>query len=164
MRLEVAALGAAALVAGLALVFLSQSEERRVRARVTAAAEALSGRAGEGDIDRLARLAGFAMGLAPNVVVEAEPGGPSVSGREAVAALASQVTAAGRPQQITLQDMAVAFDDTRSRATVTAVAHVASATPGPASGHDGELVRIELVKAGDEWLIARVAPETALAR
>ncbi|MEO5819316.1 MAG: nuclear transport factor 2 family protein [Vicinamibacteraceae bacterium] len=163
MRLKLAALGALVVVAGLAMVFLVGSEESRVRARVTAAAEALSGRAGEGDLDRLARLAGFAKGLAPDVEVETGPGGPSIRGRDAVAAVASQLAAGGSPQ-ITVSDVTVALDDSRSRATVTALVHVTSATPGPASSRDGDVVRIELVKNGDQWLIARAAPEAALAR
>jgi hypothetical protein len=152
------------LLVGAAAYLFWPSEARRVRARVLATAAALSSRPGEGDIDRLARLAGLAKGLAPDVVIEAEPGGPSVRGREAVATVASQFAGAAGSQQITLEDIAVAVDDTRSRATVTAIAHVTSATPGPASARDGELVRIELVKSGDQWLIARAAPEAALTR
>jgi hypothetical protein len=38
------------------------------------------------------------------------------------------------------------------------------ATPGPASAPDAEPVRLELVKDGDRWLIARAAPEPPLAR
>ena len=165
MHARAVAGGVLAVIVGGTAFLRWPSEASRVRARVTAAAEALSGRAGEGDVDRLARLAGFAKGLAPDVVIEAEPGGPSVRGREAVAAVASQFAAAGGSQRITLSDVAVAFNDNQSRATVTAVAHVTSATtPGPASARDGDVVRIELVKAGDQWLIARATPEAALAR
>ena len=97
-----------------------------MRARVTAAAEAMSGRAGEGDFDRLARLAGFAKGLAPDVVVEAEPGGPSVAGARRSPAIASQF-AAGGPQRVP-QRSCGRPRRRPSHATVTAVAHVTSAT------------------------------------
>ena len=62
MHARAVAGGMLAVIVGGTAFLRWPSEASGVRARVTAAAEALSGRAGEGDIDRLARLAGFAMG------------------------------------------------------------------------------------------------------
>ncbi len=92
MRARAVAGGLLAVIVGGAAFFLWPSEASRVRARVVAAADAISGASGEGDFDRLARLAGLAKALSPDIVVEAEPGGPAVRGREAVAALASQLS------------------------------------------------------------------------
>ena len=175
MQAKAAAGGALAVIVGVAAFLFWPGEASRVRARVTAAAEALSARPGEGDVNRLARLAGFARGLARDVVVEAEPGGPAIRGREAVAALASQLSAVGAPH-IELTDLEVTLDATSSNAVVTAVVHLTAvgpggsagpggaAGPGLASGFDGDVVRIDLVRGDDGWLIVRAAPEPALAR
>ncbi len=156
---------AGALVAPLAAavaIWLWPTDARRVRARLLTAAEALSARPGESDVERLARLAGFARSLALDVIVEAEPGGPSVRGRETVAALASRLSTTG--QQITLTDPDIAFDEARSRATVATVVLVTSAAEGPIAALDGAVVWFELVKTGDDWLITRASTEPTLAR
>jgi hypothetical protein len=67
---------------------------------VNAAAAAVSSRAGEGDLDRVARLAGLGKLLAADVVVEVEPGGAAIRGRDAVVGLASQLAAAGLPARL----------------------------------------------------------------
>ena len=95
MHTKAVAGGLLAVIVGGAAFFLWPSEASRVRARVLAAAAAISGRPGEGDVDRLARLAGLAKTLSRDIVVEAEPGGPAIRGREAVAALATQLATAG---------------------------------------------------------------------
>jgi hypothetical protein len=147
---------------------------REVRGRVNAAAAAVSSRAGEGDLDRVARLAGLGKLLAPDVVVEAAPGEatsvPGIRGRDAVVGLASQLAAAGGPQTIELTDVQVTLDDAKTRAIVTAVVRVTSASPGEtpraglASSFHGDVVRIELTRNSGDWLIARAAPEPALRR
>jgi hypothetical protein len=162
--------GLVAILAAVTAYVLWRNEARVVRGRVDAAAAAVSSRAGEGDLDRLARLAGLGKLLTPDVVVEAEPGGPAIRGRDAVVGLASQLAAAGGPQTIELTDVEVTFDDAKIRATVAAVVRVTSASPGesprasPASSVHGDVVRIELVKDGGDWLISKAAPEPALRR
>jgi hypothetical protein len=157
----------AMVVCGTAFV-LWPSEASRVRARVVAAADAISARQGEGDFDRLARLTGLAKTLSPDVVIETGPGGSAIAGREAVAALATQLSTAGGPQRVELSDLEVTLDDGASHAVVTAVVHVTSATGGPgggaAAGFDGDVVRIELARTVDGWLITRASPVPALAR
>jgi hypothetical protein len=152
------------LVVAVVAVRLWRDEARAVRARVQAAADAVSGRAGEGDLDRLARLAGLGKLLTADVVVEPEPGAGGIRGRDAVVGLASQLANAGGPQRVELSDLEVTFDDAKTHASVTAVARVTAAAPGAAAALDGDVVRLELVKDGGSWLIARVAREPALAR
>ena len=162
MRLKaVAAVAIGAAVA--AGVIYWRDDARRVRAVVTDAADALSAQPGEGDVGRLARVAGFANRLAPDVVVEAGADGPQLTGKEAVAALASRLATIAGIERLEVSGLEVTFDDTKTRAVVTGVAHV-TATGSGAAPHDGDAVRIELVKASGAWLIARASPEPALAR
>jgi hypothetical protein len=162
--------GLLAVIVGGGAFFLWPNEASRVRARVLAAADAVSAHPGEGDVDRLARLAGLAKTLSPDVVVEAGPGGPAIQGREAVAALATQLSTAGGPQRIELSYLDVALDDDAAHAVVTAVAHVTSTVAGggsgggAAAGFDGDVIRIELARTDDGWLITRASPAPALAR
>jgi hypothetical protein len=158
----VAAGAAVAIAAGIYV--LRGDETRRVRARVESAAEALSPPAGEADLNRLTRLAGFAKLLAPDVLVEAEPGGASIRGREAVAGLAAQLSAAAGAQRIELSDIEVALDETSTRATVSALVHVTSSSAGNTSTYDGQLIHLELTRIDGDWLISRARPEPALDR
>lgn len=153
------------LGAAFGIVGLWRDETRAVRGRVQAAAQALSPGAGEADLNRLTRLAGFAKMLATDVLVEAEAGGPALRGREAVAGLAAQLSAAAGARRIEISDIEVTFDDRQARAMVTAVAHVASSSPGAAERtYDGQVIRLELTKVDGEWLISRARPEPALDR
>jgi hypothetical protein len=170
MHTKVVAGGLLALIVGGAAVVLWPNEASKVRARVNAAADAISPRQGEGDFDRLARLTGLAKMLSPDIVVEAEPGGPGIRGRESVAALATQLSTAREPQRIELSDLEVTLDEGSSHAVVTAVARVTSMAPGgtpaggAAMGFDGDVIRIELARTADGWLITRASPAQALAR
>jgi SnoaL-like protein len=167
MQTKALAGGLLAVIVGGAAFFLWPSEASRVRARVLAAADALSARQGEGDFDRLARLTGLAKALSPDIVVEAEPGGLAIRGREAVAALATQLSTAGGPQRVELTDLEVTIDDGSAHAIVTAIAHVttAAAASGPAGGaataFDGNVIRVELARTDDGWLITRASPAPA---
>lgn len=154
--------GVGAVVAiGAAFYVLRPDETRAVRNRVQAAAEALSPVAGEADLNRLTRLAGFAKLLATDVLVESEAGGPAIRGREAVAGLAAQLSAGAR--RVEISDVEVTFDDAQTRAMVTAVAHVTSSS-GAERTDGGQVVRLELTKVDGEWLISRARPEPALDR
>jgi hypothetical protein len=170
MQTKALAGGLLAVIAGGAAFFLWPSEASRVRTRVIAAADALSARPGEGDFDRLARLTGLAKALSPDVVVEAEPGGPAIRGREAVAALATRLSTAGGPQRVELSDVEVTLDDGSLHAVVTAIAHVTSAAADGgqagrvATGFDGDVIRVELARTDDGWLITRASPAPTLAR
>ena len=152
------------LAAILGIYGQGHDETRAVRHRVESAAEAVSSRAGEADVERLARLAGLSRMLAMDVLVEAEAGGPAIRGHQAVTALAAQLSAAGGPRTVTLSDIEVAFNDVKTTATVTAVAHLTSSSPGATQSYDGQVVHLELTKDGTGWLISRVRPEPALDR
>jgi hypothetical protein len=158
------ALIAVGVAAAAGVWALRGSEARRVRAQVEAAAADLTAPPGEPDVQRLVRLAGLSKRLAPDVVVEAEPGGPAIRGREAVAGLATQLSGLGGIQAVTLTDVGVTFDDLKTRATVSAVAHVTTASPGQPSRYDGDVVTIELRLVDGAWLISRAASEPALSR
>jgi hypothetical protein len=170
MRARAVAGGLLAVIVGGAAFRLWPSEASRVRARVVEAAEAISARQGEGDFDRLARLTGLAKTLSPGVVVEAEPGGPAIRGRESVAALAAQLSTADGPRRVDLSDLEVTLDEGSTHAVVTAIARVTSLAPGPtpadgaAAEFDGDVIRIELARTDDGWLITRASPAPALAR
>jgi len=162
-RAAIVAAGAAVAIA--AGVYVMRGDEtRQVRARVEAAAEALSPPAGEADLNRLTRLASFAKLLAPDVLVEAEPGGRSIRGREAVAGLAAQLSAAAGAQRVELSGIEVALDETRTRATVSALAHVTSSSAGNASSYDGQVIHLELTRIDGDWLISLARPEPVLDR
>ena len=75
MRVKAVAGGLLAVIAGGAAFFLWPSEASRVRARVLAAADAISARPGEGDFDRLARLAGLAKPSRPTSSSKPSPAG-----------------------------------------------------------------------------------------
>ena len=141
-----------------------------MRARVIAAADAMSARPGEGDFDRLARLAGLAKALSPDIVVEAEPGGPAVRGREAVAALATQLvdggrTAARRAERSRGRPRRALVARRRDRGRARDVdAPDGAPAGGAAAAFDGDVIRIELARTDDGWLIARASPVPALAR
>ena len=170
MRARAVAGALLAVIVGGATFLLWPTESSRVRARVVAAADAVSARPGEGDFDRLARLAGLAKMLARDIVIEAEPGGPAIHGREAVAALATQLSTAGGALRVELSDIEVTLDEGSPHAVAIAVARVTSTAPGAASTSDavsrfdGEAVRIELARTDDGWLITRASAMLALAR
>jgi hypothetical protein len=153
-------------LAGLSIFGLWPSDARVVRGRVKAAAEAVSARPGEADIERLARIAGLSKLLAPDILVEEHPGGPAVRGRDTVVAVVGRLSAAGGPQQVELSDITVVVDDAKSHATVIAVAHVSPAPEGLASSYDSQPVRVDFVKDGSsgEWLISRATFVAALDR
>jgi hypothetical protein len=140
-------------------------EARRVRSVVDAAAAALTAPAGEPDMQRLVRVAGLRKLLAEDVVIETEPGGPAIHGREAVAGLAAQLSGIGGVQAVALSDVEIAFDDdAKTRATVSALVHVTTAGTSQAPPYDGEAVRIDVRQVDGTWVIGGAARQPALAR
>ena len=163
LGLLIAALCAVAVAVALGW-WLQGREARRVRAVVDAAAAALTAPPGEPDMQRLLRVAGLGKRLAPDVVVEAEAGGPAIRGREAVAGLAAQLSGIGGIQAVSLSDVRITFDQARTRATVSALAHVTTASAGQASPYDGDVVQIDLRLVDGDWLIGSASRQPALAR
>jgi hypothetical protein len=151
------------LVAGLSAAWwFWPTDERRIAARLHEAADTLSTARAEPDLQRTLRLAGLAAHLAPDIVVESEPGAASVRGRSAVVAVAAQLARAGGGRRFELRDVRVTVDAGGRRATAYAASRVTleEAVPFAADG----VVRVDLEKVDGEWLIARVVPEPDLAR
>jgi hypothetical protein len=111
----------------------------------------------------VARAAALARTLAPDVVVETGPDGPSVQGRETVVGVASRIGTGGA-LAVTLDGIELAIDGDAGRATATALARVAGAGANEAASYDGAEVRIELARIDGAWRIVRVAPDRTLSR
>jgi hypothetical protein len=154
------ALAGLALTAVVAVAWLWPTDARRIRATLEAAAEAASAPAGEGDLQKVARVAGLAKRLAPDVVVDAGPDGPAVRGRETVVAVASRLAAG--PLRIELDGVDLTIDG--GRAAAAAFVRVRGDHAGEAGEYDGAEVRIELVKTDGTWVIARVTPDRTVTR
>jgi hypothetical protein len=156
-------LAAVALCAAAAAAWFWPTDARRVRATLEAAVEAVSTTAGERELERVARVAALMKTLAPDVVVETGPGGPSVQGRETVMGLASRVGMTG-PLTVELDGVELTIDGEAGRATATAFARVRGGTAGEAGAYDGAEVRVDLTRIDGAWLIARVSPDRTLTR
>jgi hypothetical protein len=150
-----------ALGAAVAAALFWPTDARRIRATLAAAAEAVSSRAGEAELERVARAAGLARTLAAEVVVEAGPDGPAVRGRETVVGLASRLRMQG-PLSVEFDGVQLAIDGEAATATAQAFARVRGGSAAEAGGYDGVEVRIDLAKVDGAWLITRVAPERTL--
>lgn len=153
----------AAVTAGV-LWLLWPTEARRVRARVEAVAHAASVPADESELLRVARIASLARALAPDVLLEEPDGTLSIAGREAVVGLASRLATPSGPTSIELANVDVSIDAAGTGAAVTATVRVRSRGPSDIERADGEMVRIELTKMGNDWLVRRVSPARALTR
>ena len=157
------ALGVAALALVLGAVWLWPTDARRIRTTLETAAAAVSAPAGERELERVARAASLAKTLAPDVVVETGPDGPSLRGRETVVGVAARVGMAG-PLTVALDGIELAVDAGAGRATATAFARVRGDAAGEAGAYDGAEVRIELARIDGTWRIARVSPDRTLTR
>lgn len=160
MTRRLAGAGAVAAVL-LAAWWLWPGDARRIRSRLTMLAAAVSVPAAESDLQRVARVAGLARALAPDVALDPGDGSGGLTGRDTVMALVSRL-AIGGPTLIDLENIEVEVGPDRTRAVATALVRVRSG-PDPARLLDGHVVRFELVKADGEWLLRRAAPEQALA-
>jgi hypothetical protein len=135
------------------------TDGRRIRARLSALVEAASVPAGEGDLQRVTRLAALSRGLAPDVVLEAGDGMLAIRGREAVVGLASRLGALSGPTLIELSRIEVTIDDTRGVATASALVTIRTGSDPTLQELDGDVVRVELSKATGEWLLTRAVPQ-----
>ena len=152
------------LVAAVGTWQLWADEVRVVRARIDAAAAALTPPQGEPDMQRIVRIAGLAKLLAPDVVVTPELGGPEVRGRETVAGLAAQLSGTAGIRKVSVREAKITFDDTKTRATVAARFDVATADRPEPREDDAEPVTMELRKIDGQWLIAKALREPILTR
>lgn len=136
------------------------SEERRIRARLHELAEMASAPAGESNVDRLARAAALARGLAPDAELDPGQGRQPIAGREAIAALASRTSLGA--WTVRLEDVAVTLaEPERATAHAVVVFEPRDGTQSPADVHE---VEFALRKVDGEWLVQRAAVIQAIQR
>lgn len=157
----IAVLAVAAIAAAW---WLWPTETRRVRARLTALADAVSVPAGETDLARVARLAALARLLAPDVTLEGPNGATVIRGRETVVGIATRLGSTGGATTIELTDIAVALDASATSASATATVRARDTKPTAIEGVTGETVRIDLARISGDWLVTRGAIERTLKR
>lgn len=129
------------------------TEESRVRAHLDRMVEAVNGRAGESDLERMARVAALAVGVSPDITVEAA--GRRIEGRDAVLAAARALVASRRDDVVALEDVAVSLSADASRADARVVARMAE---------DYLELNVSLVKREGAWLVDAVEAERPLRR
>ncbi len=148
--LAVAAVGG--ILAGL---YFWPSDARAIQRTLSAAADAASSPAGEGDLQRVARAASLAKCLATDVVVDAGPDGPAVRGREMVVGLVSRLRPAGAAT-VDAADVRLIIDGPARRATADVLVRVTATGGGEVDPFDATELTVELTKIDGDWLIARV--------
>lgn len=128
------------------------TEERAVRARVTTLVEALSGEAGESDLQRIARAATLASALTPDVIVALD-NDRQLHGRESVLGVARQWMQTRGDTQVSLDDLDVAVGAGGATANLVVRAD-----------DERHEVRLHLAKPDSTWLVQRAELVSALAR
>lgn len=129
------------------------TDERRVRAHIDRMADAVNGRDGESDLERMARVAILASGLSPDVIVEAAD--RRIDGRDAVLAAARALVASRRESSVALEDVSVSLSADRSRADARVTARMAD---------DYQELHVSLVQRDGAWLVDGVEAERPLRR
>jgi hypothetical protein len=137
--------------------WLWPSQERRVRARLEALAEAAGAPENETDLARFARARRFRGWLREDVRVEFERAEwPPLEGRDAVAALVARRWAqAAGGLRVELRNLAIAVSaDARSadaRFTVRVVSLQSNEEPVAV---DGRMISVTMARGDGEWLVA----------
>jgi hypothetical protein len=142
---------------GTAAYWFWPSEERRVRTRLEALAEAVSVPADEGDLARFARAQRFRGWLREDVRLEFERAEwPPVTGRDAVAALvARRWPQAPGGLRVELQDLVIGVSGDRNSADARFTVRLVSLRPDEEpTTLDGRMVSVTLAKSDGEWLVA----------
>ncbi len=148
---------ALAVVAGVVAYLWWPSEERRVRTRVEALADAVSVPPKEADLARLARAQRFRGWLLDDARVEFEQAEwPPVVGRDAIAALVARPwSQAAGGLKVELQDLTIAIGEDRASADARFTARIVSLDPsGEPATVDGRMVSVTFRRVGGEWLVA----------
>ena len=134
------------------------NEAARVRARIDGLAAALSARSDETDLERVARVASMASGLAPDVSVEAE--GRTLDGRDAVLAASRAVAVSRRDITVTIEDADIVLTADDTRAAVRVIARV----DDDAGERGYQELTVSLRKQDGAWVVDRVFSEAPLRR
>ena len=162
MNIKATAGGLLVAIVGVAAFMLWPSDARAIRQRLAAVADAASRKPGEGDLDRVARAASLLKSLTPDIVVDGGADGPSLRGRESVAAVASRLGATA-PAVFELEMSGLVIDGKAGRATADVLVRiVGSDGRGDVEPYDGTELQVELAKVDGVWLIARVTREPPL--
>jgi hypothetical protein len=143
------------------------SDERRIRRLVHELGDVFDGRPMTTDFERAARLAPLARALAPDVVVE----GVAAQGLDGAGVLTSRESVVGGAMaalrvmpdlvvSVESVDVSIWPDQARASARVGLAIGRESGDSGP--WRDITELTIDLVKSGDVWLVARMAPERPL--
>lgn len=150
---------AAAVVVGAWLVWgwLFPSDEARIRAVLDRVADAVGAGAAEGEIARLARVAGLRQDFHPDLIVDAGPPFSNLRGREAVVAAAARTGAMMHELEVSFAEIVVALDADRQRASVTLVAEARFREgEGAGQSYDARELEVEFVRYEERWVVAGV--------
>jgi ketosteroid isomerase-like protein len=151
------AIGLSVVVAAAALFFLWPSEERRVRERLEALAEAVSMPATETDLERLARAQRVRGWMREDVrVVFEQAEWPPIEGRDALAAVvARRWGPASARVKVDLEDLTISLAPDGASAVARFKARVVSLEqPDEPATLDGRMVSVSLQRAEGEWVVA----------
>jgi hypothetical protein len=143
------------------------SDERRIRRIVYEMGEVFDGRPAASDLERVARMAPFARGLASDVVVEGlpvqgVPEGEAIRGRDVVVAAAMTVLRQMPELVVSVTRVDVRVKPGTAKATVTAGLSISGAAGRDEAWRDIRELKLDLVRESDVWLITHFAPVRVL--
>ena len=159
-RLYAAVLVAAALLIGFqAYRILFPSDEQLIRRRLDEIAAAVNMRA-EG-LDAVTRAAQIGRALTDDVEIRT-PQGTTIRGKDTVMGIAARLETRSGGLNLKFQDVTITMDDERH-------AHVELTATYADPESDGRTLdaaefTLQMIKPAREWLVARVAPVTVLAK
>lgn len=129
------------------------SPQKQVRAQLDRLASAVSGREGESDLERMARVASLGSGLTADVCVQAA--GRTLAGRDAVLVAARAAASAGRTFVVDIEDADITLAPDGARADADVVVRV---------DDDYQALSVSLLRADGIWLVDRVEADAPLRR
>jgi hypothetical protein len=150
-----------ALIAGAGAWYFWPNQERRVRARLSELASAASAPAGESEVGRAARLAALTRSLTEDASFAGAPGLPAITGREALAGLASHAATILAPYEISVVGVEITLDGIYATASMT-IRVTGLDDAAVQRRFDGQELRLELVEQDNEWRVRRIEPLSAL--
>jgi hypothetical protein len=129
------------------------SEESRIRSQIDRMAAALDGRGDETDLERVARIASIASGLAPDVTVQA--GAHALAGRDAVVAAVRAWAGARRAVAVDIEDADIVVTPDSARAEAHVIARI---------DDDYQELSVSLRREDGTWLVDGVRADAPLRR
>ncbi len=160
----------AAMAVMIALAGCGSGDERAIRRQLSAIEESLTVPAQEGDLARVARIAGLRRVLAADIRiatgVASRPGAqipPEVAGRDAVLALAGRGIPPSGGVALEFVDTKVTLDDMGTNAEVYGTAKITAGT-SESPVVDAREVTIGFAKIDGDWVVSAVRPEDTFAR